>query len=316
MAYQDAFHSIDVKGRALEFSSSSITRLSRSDLINDFYFHGNFGVCIDGLDLNNSITFSNDLDRYFKDASTSDYSVEYAGGFDASFIDGTGAVCLLGSGIAKTHGVGPGDKITLLSNNLYLALAERYKDEEDLLTAIEYKSRVYKVAGIIDSDNASIGFGIFASANSAAEDIYGQPFPLRYSEFTLADNERAGDLNDLLIGQIANGRKYAPMASFYMDTAALDNIKHVHELLIMLFPIAVTAAVLIGLTAPGLIIMQSAKEAALLRILGVTKKRTRCMLMFEQIGLCVVGIVLVAGWLALYTSVQFARSAETDGISN
>jgi ABC-type antimicrobial peptide transport system permease subunit len=79
----------------------------------------------------------------------------------------------------------------------------------------------------------------------------------------------------------------------------------------MLFPIALAGAVLIGLTAPGLIIIQSAKEAAILRVLGVTKKRARCMLIFEQIGLCVVGIILAAGGLVLYNSGLFMRSAET-----
>jgi len=57
--------------------------------------------------------------------------------------------------------------------------------------------------------------------------------------------------------------------------------------------------------------MQSAKEAALLRVLGVTKKRARCILMFEQIVLCAVGISLAAGVLVLYNSGLFARSAGT-----
>ena len=68
---------------------------------------------------------------------------------------------------------------------------------------------------------------------------------------------------------------------------------------------------LIGLFGPLLVILQSAQEAAFLRILGVTKKRARCMLAIEQIVLCIAGIILVAGGLALYDPGRFARGIET-----
>ena len=48
-----------------------------------------------------------------------------------------------------------------------------------------------------------------------------------------------------------------------------------------------------------------------MRVLGVTKKRTRCILMFEQISLCVIGVFLAAGGLILYNSGLLVRSAET-----
>ena len=100
------------------------------------------------------------------------------------------------------------------------------------------------------------------------------------------------------------------MASVYVDATGLDNIRRICELLEAIFPIAVTAAALIGLFGSGLVILQSAKEAAFLRVLGVTKKRARCMLVLEQIILCFVGIVLVTGGLALYSPVIFARSTQ------
>ena len=312
LTYQDVFRKTEVKGRALKFSSSYINPLTKSGLVKDFYYHGGFDVLINSLDLNNSITFTNDFDRYLKDTlHINDYTVTYAGGLDASSFAGSGALCLLGSEVAKAHGVRPGDKIALFAKKLYSFLPEIYDNEEDILAAVEWGNTMYTVAGIIDSDDAGIGYGVIAAANSAAEDVYEQSFPLDYSEFTLADNERLGDLEDLLGGEIKRGRQYAPSASFYIDTAALDNIKRVRDLLVLLFPVAVTAAVLMGLFGPGLIIMQSAKEAALLRILGVTKKRARCMLMFEQVVLCAVGISLAAGVLVLYNSGLFARSAGT-----
>ena len=60
-----------------------------------------------------------------------------------------------------------------------------------------------------------------------------------------------------------------------------------------------------------LVIMQSAREAACLRILGVTKKRARCMLIFGQVLLCAAAIALVTLGLALFGKTLFTRSIET-----
>ena len=104
---------------------------------------------------------------------------------------------------------------------------------------------------------------------------------------------------------------YSQNASYVLDSGGLANIERIRGLLESLFPIAVAAAVLIGLFGPLLVILQSAQEAAFLRILGVTKKRARCMLAIEQIVLCIAGIILVAGGLALYDPGRFVRGIET-----
>ena len=104
---------------------------------------------------------------------------------------------------------------------------------------------------------------------------------------------------------------YSLYADYFLDSGGLANIERISGLLESLFPIAVAAAVLIGLSGPLLVILQSAQEAAFLRILGVTKKRARCMLAVEQVVLCIAGIILVAGGLALYDPGRFARGLET-----
>jgi ABC-type lipoprotein release transport system permease subunit len=294
LTYQDAFNTVKVKGAATDFASSSIITLSNSDLTEDFYYYGGFNVLINGFDFNIPITITNDIERYLN----SDYETEY--------ILSSDAMCLLGSGIAEMFGINPGDEITLLSQTRHRALTVIHEDEDAISVAAEWESVTFTVAGIIENN-----FGIYASVSRTTESVYGQPFPLEYSEFMLTDNEKLDNLNSLLGGQMNHNRTYAPMAAFYVDSAELDSIRRVRDLLIMLFPIALAGAVLIGLTAPGLIIIQSAKEAAILRVLGVTKKRVRCMLMFEQIGLCVVGIALATGGLVLYNSGLFSRSAET-----
>jgi len=132
-----------------------------------------------------------------------------------------------------------------------------------------------------------------------------------YGEFILADNDRLDELEELLQNMEGRSVIYSQKVSHHVDAGGLANIERIRGLLESLFPIAVAAAVLIGLFGPLLVILQSAQEAAFLRILGVTKKRARCMLAIEQIVLCIAGIVLVAGGLALYDPGRVASGIET-----
>ena len=306
ITYEDAVREIDVKGRALMFSSSYIPDLQSSDLMDDFYCYDSLKVCVNDMKLQALMIFTNDIERYL----AGDHTITYAEGYDEFSMNSTSAICLLGQTLAEELGVCVGDRIALLSNDMYSALAENYKEEE-LQTKIDLKVRMYMVVGVINSDIADISNGIFAPANRTMEDIYSQPFPFDYCEFTLSDNERLDELDSLLEQQKTLGKMYAPTASFYIDATGFKNIQRICGLLQSLFPIAVAAALLISLFGPGLVILQSAQEAAFLRVLGVTKKRVRCMLVLEQIVLCAAAIVLVAGGFALLRPGLFARSAQT-----
>lgn len=306
-AYRDAFHEVDVKGRATGFSSASIEELSKSDLMDEVYYYNKFSVRVNDVGLSSPMTLTNDFGRYL----VNDYTVTYAEGYDSSVFDGTGPVCLLGQELAKELDIRLGGEITMLADELYTFMMGLYEDEESFRAAVERAGKAYKVVGILESGDEEVSSGIFAAANSAAEILYGQPFPVGYCEFTLTDNGRLVELNALLDEQKKQGMEYAPMASFYIDAAGLENTRRVRDLLESLFPIAVAAAVLIGLFGSGLVIMQLAKEAAFLRILGVTKKRARCMLVLEQIFLCIIGIGFVADILALFESGGFAKSMGT-----
>lgn len=307
LTYQDAVSKVDVIGKALEYSSTSIHELSSSDLIEDFYCYGSFGVRVNNLELHTPLTITNNLERYLTDA----HKITYAQGYDSSVLDSTGQVCLLGQELAKDLNISPGDEIALMSDTLYGVLKERYENEEELAAAVEQQTQKYKVIGIIESKDSSVCANIFTGINNGTESVYGQTYAIGYSEFKVADNEKVEQVSRLLEEQKKQESEYAPIASFHIDVEALENIKRVYHLLESLFPIAVAAAALIGVFGPGLVIMQSAKEAAFLRILGVTKKRARCMLVFEQIILCIAGIVLVAGGMTLYNYGLFARGAQT-----
>lgn len=306
LAYQEAYREMDVKGRTMKFVSTYIMDMSNSDMIKDLYYYNLYSVRVNGVGVLSPMTFTNDFDRYLTD----DYNVTFAEGYDLSVFEGTGPVCLVGKTLAETLGVRPGDTITLMSEDLYSFMPQIY-EEDELEFAIERAGKPYQVAGILESEDADVNAGIFSVVNDAAENLYSQPFPVDYCEFTVADNERIMELNNLLDEQKTKGVQYSNTASFHIDSDLYENTKRIRNLLESLFPIAVAAAVLIGVFGPGLIIIQSAQEAAFLRILGVTKRRARSIMLFEQITLCIAGIVLVAGILAIFSSGLFLRSIDT-----
>lgn len=307
LSYQNAFYEIDVKGKALGFSSSAVSELSKSELVNNLYYYSNFGVCIGDTGLNCFMTVTNDFEKYL----ANDCKITYAEGYDGSVFEGTGQVCLIGEALAEKLHVSPGDELSLISNDLYAFIEDLYEDKEKFREAAIRACKTYKVVGVIDSGTANAADGIFTVINRAVNELYGQPFPVRYCEFSLADNERLDELNVMLKDQEKQGTNYAPMASWHVDSAALENIRHISELLKSLFPVTMAAVLIIGLLVAGSVIIQSATEAAVLRSLGVTKKRTRCMLVFEYIILCIAGTVLSAGGLVLYSVDLFAGSIET-----
>ncbi len=69
------------------------------------------------------------------------------------------------------------------------------------------------------------------------------------------------------------------------------------NLLEMLLPMICAVVTVIGAAIPGLVIIQSAKEAAIMRVLGTPRGRVRAALTLEQTLLCAVG--LAAGVAAL-----------------
>lgn len=306
LAYQDACREMEVKGRANEFASTSIAELLTSDLVRDVYYYHRFDVRINGEGVRSAITFTNNLDRYLINGC----KINYAEGYDSASFEEAGGVCLLDKELFEELGIALGDTITMMSDDLYNFMPQVY-EEDRLEAAIQRAGKPYKVVGVLETEDEDRGVGVFTVINDAAQNLYGQPFPVSYCEYTLADNQKLSDLESSLDQWRKEGMQYAQLGSFRVDSEPLKNARRVRDLLESLFPIAVAAAVLIGLFGPGLVILQLAREAAFLRILGVTKKRARCILLLEQIFLCIVGIILVALILAVFGSGLFVRGMET-----
>ena len=99
-----------------------------------------------------------------------------------------------------------------------------------------------------------------------------------------------------------------------MDTSDADRVYNTYRLIETLYPIAFAAAVLTAAILMGLLILLRAREAALLRVLGTTKGRTRTLLTLEQILLCVVGVVLALCVLFAMNGAGLAAPAAAIGV--
>jgi hypothetical protein len=314
LSYQDLYDDVEVRGSLSNFPSNAVMEASRSELMRDFYYSGGISVVCNGIVGDGILlALTNDLDRYLQNRGTA-YTLEYVSGQDSSFYTEEEARCVLGGALADTYGIHPGDSVTLLSYELAKAYQLIYSNPGESEAQMEETGRTFSVAGVIRSEDRLLNEAIFAPLSRTVAEISdfgpGISFSVETGAFTLSNKENPNELRHYLDALSNAEHKYAEAVTYNLDTAVLDNVKRVRDLLATLFPVAVGGAVLIGLTAPLLIIMQSAKEAAILRVLGTTKRRTRCILAIEQICLCVFGLILAAAGLVLYNPGLFVRSAE------
>jgi len=117
-------------------------------------------------------------------------------------------------------------------------------------------------------------------------------------EFTITYNYRIDELRTRIAAFGVERNEY------FIDTYALDRVGNNLKIFTLLFPIiAVVLAIISGLF-PGLMILQTAKEAALLRIMGTTKSRTGIIVAGQHLLLCFAGLLLGAGIVVALNGVE------------
>ena len=312
LSYENLLSNVEITCYVKDIASNVAVEATTEKIIKKSYYKGSIDVmCNMDKELGGSgaeMILSNDLERSLEGSGA---TVQYAEGYDSSFMSVSGAQqCVIGSGLAEWLSLSLGDEIKLLGDKRYMAYFGIYEIPE-LKKRVEADSVVYKVVGIVSSSNESIKRRIFAPGGRGAEAVYGGKFTMQVGEFVLADNDKVEELRAYAEKMISQSLRFSPFVSYTMDTAKLENIIRIRDLLELLFPIAVAAAVITGLIAPGMIIIQSAKEAAILRVLGTTKRRTRCILILEQVFLCMLGLIIAATGLIGYDTKMFLEAWKT-----
>lgn len=302
-AYQEMYDNVEVKVYFIGAASDVIPGVPQALIedpynnVKDLYYKTNFRVYpqVNGTVHDLNLVVTNDISRAIESSMlASDF--------------GSGK-CVLGQEAAEALGLKAGDKITL-GGAIQVGVLEILGEGAPRNEGEFYVPRTikYTVGGILPEG----GRNIFITAEKVQRiyNRYLESHIMNEFEFTVIDNSRldaAVEYAELLVSRSQRTNKEA---NYVMDTAELENITRMIDLLNALYPIAVAAAVLVGLLAPALAILQAAKESAIHRMLGVTKLCVRCMLAAEHMILCVAGLLIAAAGLALYDAALIGRSID------
>ncbi len=255
------------------------------------------------------IVFTNNIARY----TNEEPEITYADGYDATVMDEFGKAIIVGETLMMQYELEPGDTVTLSSEGSLPGLQETYiglyrtaypneaiTDEEilalshaEITQLFRMSSRTYTITGVVSTPSGAYDDLLFTAGDFDTVDVVGSGVVLDVAEFTLCDNYLANEFRSY-------SAKIAGDSVFIMDTSKLEHLSNSLRLLETLYPIAVAAALIIGGFLCCLVILQSSKEAAILRILGTTKRKTRAILSLEQIFLSVLGLIIGAGALLIY----------------
>jgi hypothetical protein len=273
------------------------------------------------------VIMSNDIMH----ASAGAAEVEFREGYDyASFnrvhpADGPANICVMESGLMQALGVELGDTVRFHSNILLaMMITDTFGVQMDT-SSPEWDNMVDFFEPTLEVQ--SVFFTVVGRASGVPEHavytpvtkgiarvLYYDEALMDYLECTLVSPQYAEEFS-----QFAKPKLEAAVGSmsshFSMDTSEADNMYQTISLLNTLYPIAIAAAVIMSGLFPGLIIMQSDREASIMRVLGTTKRRTRVMLIAEQVALCLLGQLCAAALLFAINGVSLAEHTAALGIA-
>ena len=273
------------------------------------------------VDINSSlagIVVTNDISRYIG----ANADITYADGYDAHVMGAFGyymvavheTMDMYGLELGGTVRVSPADGLLSIHAASILEYRrgqpeESISDEEilelqrdEITKKLDDISQTYTVAGYVSLPEVQQGVAAFMPGSRVLHRVTGSVVKLDISEFILADNMQAAEARTY--GARA-AYLWAASGDFYMDTSRLESLEKTLWLLDDSYPIAVIAALLIGAFLCAFVVLQSSKEAAIMRSLGTTRLAVCIMLALEQGLLNAVGLAIGAAGFAIYSGAVF-----------
>lgn len=306
-SYIDLCSTTEIKAKFMNgLSISSFTQLMETSYVTDPYYEFTSRADINSSDA--SCVVTNNIYGY----TGEEPAITYAQGYDESCMEEPGSVCIVGNRLLEENGLQPGDKVLITVSGTLKSLQDLYIDKyrkehhEEALTdaqileigsgeieqELSRQGTYFTIAGSVTTPSGKYDETVFSPGTLKTTLIFGKEIFLELAEFTVADNLRVDEFRSYAKG-INSG-------TFVMDTSKIDNVLKSLALFNKLIPTVLVAAVLIGGLLCGLIIIQSSKETAILRVLGTTRRRTGVILVLEQIFLCMVGLIIGIIGLWLY----------------
>ena len=282
--------------------------IAGSGFVEDVYYYGSANLVVEFSDMNVIIT--NNVKR----ASEYDMKIEFAEGYNASRLEKTGNVIIMSRGYADMNGITLGGEVWIgpkaydgyVKDQLFKEHMQKYPedtrsyDEIVALYPTEFSGEYglladrFMVVGlfVIDDENYMFEYEntVFIPGISEPQEMYGSTAPMEIVEATVADNNLVDEYREF--GQELAGGSVTEGVIFVMDTSKLENLRNTLRLVEMLYPIAVVVTLVIGAFLCGLIIVQTSKDIAIMRVLGTSKAKTRTILVLEQMILCIFGIII------------------------
>ncbi len=282
--YRELYRNIEIHPRILNgVSDNRAADVAKSGYVKDAYMEYTRRDCESNF-VPDTLVMTTDISR------VTDAEITWQEGKGPDMFTENRAFCVITRDLADQLGYELGSRLEICTSGYIYLLVNNYP----LLTYEEVVEQVYHkathkftVAGIAEEE----GMKVYTPV--AAREHFGSMFPdyvpLDKAEFTLLDYHKATEFRSWVF-RLLLGRP----GSFTMDTGEADRIYQTYRLLELLYPILFALALILGGVLPAGIILQSAQEASLLRVLGTTKRRTRAMLSLEQAILCLLGLVLAA----------------------
>ena len=287
---------------------SKVQELEDSGYAENIYY---LSKCLMEVDfVSNDIYVTNDISR----TTGYELQIEFADGYDASCLERKGNVILMSRSYAEQNGIELGEDVWVgipyfaKSTKDYLLEIHRGKYPDDNRTANDmpelypeefaqwYSGMAdsFTVIGLFTVEDENYMFeyesAMFTPGINEANEYYGLAAPMEIVEATVSDNTLIDEYREF--GQELAGGSVTEGVMFIMDTSKLENLRNTLRLVEMLYPIAVVVTLVIGAFLCGLIIVQTSKDIAIMRVLGTSKAKTRTILVLEQMILCVIGIII------------------------
>lgn len=323
-SYSNLYNSIDVDAKFVNgLTLISLYQILSTDLVDSPYYEGSGNV-----ELNNNnikLVLTSDLPRYTRE----EIAITYAEGFDESCMQRYSKECIVGKSLMDQYNLQLGTEIHLSVNGtmqvLKDSLVTKYRNEhpsegitdeeilelcnDELMGKYMKEGDYYIVAGTVVSSSGKFNDMIFSPGNLRIDKICGHQCPLDLVEFHIRDNSKAAEFRkyaNMIAGREV-GNFTSSRLTFIMDTSKIDHLNGTLTLLRLFYPIVIAAAVIIGGILFGLMIIQSAKEAAIFRVLGTTRLQTCAVLVIEQIIICIFGVAIGLFGLFLYNMGSFVN---------
>ena len=250
---------------------------------------------------------------------TSDWSqaagdrVEWLEGWDGeTFQSASSRVCILPRAMAEYEELGLGNRFHLAESGYgyQLEMNLDVHDPREIIRIFKERRPATTIVGLVDAENIDDRMWIPIHAMR----VYQNDFPslkVGYATYTLRDYR---DIEPFRARFLEETSKQQGNPSLYLDTAEADRIRKMANLLSTLYPIALGVALLLGGVLPGLMVLQNSRETAILRVLGMSRRRVCAMLTGEQVLLCILGLILGvaaafflgAGWELTYPGLHLA----------